>query len=41
MYPDEEFLPRAPDPEELILDGDDEPKNNDNKTEEEEEASAK
>lgn len=29
MYPDEEFLPRAPDPEELILDGEDEPKNDD------------
>lgn len=26
MYPNEEFLPRAPDPEELVLDGDDESK---------------
>lgn len=24
MYPDAEFLPRAPDPEEIILDGDEE-----------------
>lgn len=25
MYPDEDFLPRAPDPEEIILEGDETP----------------
>lgn len=25
MYPDEDFLPRAPDPEEIILEGEEEP----------------
>lgn len=25
MYPDEEFLPRAPDPEEIVLEGDETP----------------
>lgn len=27
MYPDDEFLPRAPDPEEIIIGGDDEESN--------------
>lgn len=25
MYPDEDFLPRAPDPEEIVLEGDETP----------------
>lgn len=25
MYPDEDFLPRAPDPEEIVLEGDEAP----------------
>lgn len=25
MYPDEDFLPRAPDPEEIILEGEEQP----------------
>lgn len=25
MYPDEDFLPRAPDPEEIVLDDEEEP----------------